>query len=52
MDFSLSDEQQAIAALAKQILGDGASHERLRAIERGGGPRFDAELWRRLAEAG
>jgi alkylation response protein AidB-like acyl-CoA dehydrogenase len=52
MDFSLSDEQQAIAALAKQILGDGATHERLRAIERGGEPRFDPELWRRLAEAG
>ena len=52
MDFSLSDEQQAIAALAKQILGDGASHERLRTIERASGPRFDPELWRRLAEAG
>jgi alkylation response protein AidB-like acyl-CoA dehydrogenase len=52
MDFSFTDEQQAIAALAKQILGDGATHERLRQIERGGGPRFDPALWRRLAEAG
>jgi len=52
MDFSLSDEQQAITALAKQILGDGATHERLRSIERGGGPRFDPELWRKLAQAG
>jgi alkylation response protein AidB-like acyl-CoA dehydrogenase len=52
MDFSFTDEQQAIAALAKQILGDGATHERLRQIERGSGPRFDRDLWRRLAEAG
>ena len=52
MDFSFSDEQQAIAALAKQILDDGATHERLRQIERSGGPRFDQALWRRLAEAG
>jgi len=52
MDFSFTDEQQAIAALAKQILGDGATHERLRQIERSDGPRFDAELWRRLGEAG
>jgi hypothetical protein len=52
MDFSFSEEQQAIAALAEQILGDGATHERLRQIERGGGPRFDAALWGRLAEAG
>jgi alkylation response protein AidB-like acyl-CoA dehydrogenase len=52
MDFSFTDEQQAIAALAKQILGDGAGHERLRQLERSGRPRFDADLWRRLAEAG
>jgi len=52
MDFSFTDEQLAVAALAKQILGDGATHERLRTLERGGGVRFDADLWRRLAEAG
>jgi len=52
MDFSFGDEQQAIAALARQILDDGATHERLRQIERSGGPRFDQTLWRRLAEAG
>jgi alkylation response protein AidB-like acyl-CoA dehydrogenase len=52
MDFSFTDEQQAIAALAKQILGDGATHERLRQLERSGRPRFDADLWQRLAEAG
>src|SRR5262245_39742927 len=52
MDFSFTPEQQAIAALAKQILDDGATHERLRQIERSGGPRFDPALWGRLAEAG
>jgi alkylation response protein AidB-like acyl-CoA dehydrogenase len=52
MDFSFDDQQQAIGELARQILGDGATHERLRQIERSGQPRFDRELWRRLADAG
>ena len=52
MDFSLDDQQRAIAQLARQILGDGATHDRLRQIERSGQPRYDRELWRRLADAG
>jgi alkylation response protein AidB-like acyl-CoA dehydrogenase len=52
MDFSYSDEQQAILELARQILSDGTSQERLRQVERGGAPRFDRELWARLAGAG
>lgn len=52
MDFSLSEDQQAIADLAQQILEDGASHERQREIERSGGPRFDRELWQQVAKAG
>ena len=52
MDFELSDDQRAIADLAEQILGDKASHERLRELEKRGGPRFDAELWQDFAEAG
>ena len=52
MDFELSDDQRAIADLAEQILGDKASHERLRELEKRGGPRFDAELWQAFAEAG
>lgn len=52
MDFELSDDQRAIADLAEQILGDKASHERLRALEKSGGPRFDEELWREFSEAG
>lgn len=52
MDFALTEDQQAIQALAAQIVADGATHERERALERGDGPRFDAELWRNLAAAG
>jgi alkylation response protein AidB-like acyl-CoA dehydrogenase len=52
MDFALTDDQRAIQSLAAQILGDGATHERQRALERAGGPRFDADLWRTLAGAG
>jgi alkylation response protein AidB-like acyl-CoA dehydrogenase len=52
MDFSLSDEQQEIAALAAQILSDKATHERMRALETSAEPRFDRELWRDLAQAG
>ena len=52
MDFELSDDQRAIADLAEQILSDKASHERLRELEKSGGPRFDAELWQEFAEAG
>lgn len=52
MDFSLTEEQQSIADLAKKILADLASNERLRALEKGGGLRFDRELWKALADAG
>jgi alkylation response protein AidB-like acyl-CoA dehydrogenase len=52
MDFSYSEEQQAIFDLAKQILEDGTSQERLREIERADGPRFDHDLWKTLADSG
>jgi acyl-CoA dehydrogenase len=52
MDFSLSDDQQAIGNLASQILTDRATHERQREIETSGAPRFDRELWRAMADAG
>jgi alkylation response protein AidB-like acyl-CoA dehydrogenase len=52
VDFSLSDDQQAIADLAKKILDDLASNERMRALEKSGAVRFDRELWKALAEAG
>lgn len=52
MDFSFNEEQQQIADLAKQIFTDKASHERVREIERAGGPRFDRDLWSAVAKAG
>jgi alkylation response protein AidB-like acyl-CoA dehydrogenase len=52
MDFTLNEEEQAIAGLAAQVLGDASSHEHLRAIERGDGPRHDPALWANLAGTG
>jgi alkylation response protein AidB-like acyl-CoA dehydrogenase len=52
LDFELSDEQRAFTELASQILGDGASPDRQREIERGEGPRFDEKLWLEVARAG
>ena len=52
MDFSYSDEQQAAIELARQILTDACTPQRLRALELSGQPRFDRELWSKLAEAG
>jgi len=52
MDFRFSEEQQAIADLAGQVLTDRSAHERLRELERGEGPRFDPALWAELAQLG
>ena len=52
MDFSLSEEQQALGDLASQILADGASHERLCELERESHAIFDRSLWRQLADSG
>ncbi len=52
MDFAFTEEQDAVGQLAEQILGDRATHERLREIERADGPRFDRDTWAALAEAG
>jgi hypothetical protein len=51
MDFSLSEDQQAIGDLAAKILADKGSHENQRALEKSGAPRFDRELWRAVADA-
>lgn len=51
MDFSLSDEQRALAELAAEILADRATLERLKVIERSD-ERIDRELWADLARAG
>lgn len=52
MDFRYDEEQQAIFDLAAQILSEGSPAEKLLALERGDGPRFDPELWARVGEAG
>src|SRR5262245_46859924 len=52
MDFSLSEDQQAIGDLAAKILADKGSHEQQRALEKRGGTRFDRELWSAVADAG
>ena len=52
MDFSFSDEQEAIGELARQILSDKATLERMTALEKGDGPRFDEELWQEMATSG
>ncbi len=50
MDFAIGEEEQAVVELAKQILGDLATNERLKAFESSSRP-FDEEIWQALAEA-
>ena len=52
MDFAYDDDQQSIIDLAGQMLTELASHERQREVELAEGPRFDAKLWKQLAESG
>jgi alkylation response protein AidB-like acyl-CoA dehydrogenase len=51
MDFSLTDEQRAIADLAAQILTDRCTLGRLKAIE-ASDDGYDRELWAEFAKAG
>jgi len=51
VDFSLSEEQEATRDLARQILSDRVTHERLKEIE-AGGEGFDRDTWAELAKAG
>ena len=54
MDFSFSEEQDAVRELAGRMFGERATHERLKEIELAGadeGP-FDRALWHELANAG
>lgn len=52
MDFSYTDDQQALFDLARQILRDKATHTRQKQIEKSSQPRFDPEIWAELAKAG
>ncbi|MCB1014535.1 MAG: acyl-CoA/acyl-ACP dehydrogenase [Acidimicrobiales bacterium] len=51
MDFTFSEEQQAVQGLAAQIFEGQATAERVREVE-AGAERFDRELWAELAKAG
>ncbi|MDJ0789683.1 MAG: acyl-CoA dehydrogenase family protein [Myxococcota bacterium] len=50
MDFELREEEQAVADLAREIIEDQATNERLKELEAGGQKRDD-KLWSALAEA-
>src|SRR5919197_116151 len=51
MDFSFSEEQDAVRDLAAQIFEGHATTERVKEVERSE-EHFDRELWRALADAG
>jgi alkylation response protein AidB-like acyl-CoA dehydrogenase len=51
MDFSFTDDQSAIQALAHQVFGDQATDEALLRLARSG-ETWDETLWQTLAEAG
>ena len=50
MDFDFTEEQQAVAELARKILEDQVTGERLKDHEASGKP-LDADLWKTLAES-
>ena len=50
MDFSFNEEHEALRELARKILGDLVTQERLRTIE-ASDAWFDSELWSELAKA-
>ena len=54
MDFSYSEEQEAVRQLAGQIFGERSTHDRLKQVEAEAGDDgpFDRQLWRELASAG
>jgi len=53
MDFSFSEEQEAVRELADRIFTDLSTQERLRELEtQDDGDRFDRKLWSELAAAG
>lgn len=52
MNFALTEDQEALRALAREIVSDLAAHERLTKLEAAGEPVFDREGWQKFAEAG
>lgn len=52
MNFGFSEEQRDVQNLARSILSDLVSPEKLKATDRYENERFDEALWGKLAEAG
>src|ERR1700735_1606837 len=54
MDFSYSEEQEAVRQLAGQIFSERSTHDRLKEVEAAAGDDgpFGSELWKELADAG
>lgn len=52
MDFGFSEAQQDVQNLARQILTDQVTPEKLLAYDEYKTPRFDQSLWQQLASAG
>lgn len=50
MDFEFSEEERSVSQLARKILEDLVTNERLKALESAGEP-IDHETWKALAEA-
>jgi alkylation response protein AidB-like acyl-CoA dehydrogenase len=50
VDFSFREEEQAVAELARKILGDQATNERLKELEASEAP-YDLALWQTLASS-
>ncbi|MCW2600175.1 MAG: putative acyl-CoA dehydrogenase [Frankiales bacterium] len=51
MDFTTTEDQQALVGLATQILGERSTQAHLDALD-AKGVWFDADLWKQLADAG
>ena len=52
MDFGFSEQQRDVQQLARQILSEQVTPEKLAAYDDYAAERFDQELWQQLADAG
>lgn len=52
MDFGFSEAQREVQALARRILGEQVTADKLAAYDEYRAPRFDPELWGQLVAAG
>jgi alkylation response protein AidB-like acyl-CoA dehydrogenase len=52
MDFGFSEEQREVQTLARQILSEEVTAERLAAFDEFQQEGFDTELWQKLVDAG